>query len=66
MSVDSGRLLSLGSANRASAFASAAIQALISVDYVLAVLLGDSTYGAFIDASAATQSFISIDLVCHW
>ena len=66
MSVDPSRLLSLGCANRTCAFASAAVQTLVSVDYVLAILFLDSAYGALIDASAAAQTFISIDLVCHW
>ena len=66
MSVYPCELLSLGCANRTCAFASAAVQTFVSVDYVLAILFRDSAYRTFIDASAAAQTFISIDLVCHW
>ena len=57
-------LLSLGSLNRASICARAAVNALVRVNYVLAVLLADSLNGAFLSASAASDAIIS-DLVCH-
>ena len=60
------KLLSLGSTNGASALASTAIKALISIDNVLAVLLCDSTNGALIYTSTATDALININLVCHF
>jgi hypothetical protein len=58
-------LLSLGCINRASLSASAAVQALVSVDHVLAVLLGNCIYGASVSASAASDAIVR-NLVCHW
>jgi hypothetical protein len=60
------KLFSLGSANRANSFASAAVEALVSVDNVLAVLFRNSSYGAFAFASAASETFVNINLVCHY
>jgi hypothetical protein len=51
-------------ANRASAGAGAAIDALVSVDNVLAVLLGDAAYGALVSASAAGNALIG-NLISH-
>jgi hypothetical protein len=58
------RLLSLGSTHGAGIGASAAIDAQVSVDLVLAVALGDSGNGAALGASAASDARIS-DLVSH-
>ena len=58
------KLLSLGCTNRASAFASAALNANVCVDDVLAVTLGDGTNGASISASAASHALIR-NLVSH-
>jgi hypothetical protein len=55
-----------GCLNRTYACASAAAQTFISVDYILAVLLNDGRDGAGIDASAAIQTLILIDLVSHF
>ena len=57
-------LLSLGSLNRASICARTAVNALVRVNYVLAVLLADSLNGAFLSASAASDAII-IDFVSH-
>jgi len=53
-----------GGTNGASAGASAALDALISVDDVLAVAFSDGINGAFSLASAASDAFIS-DNVSH-
>ena len=53
-----------GGANGASAGASAALDALISVDDVLAVAFSDGINGAFSLASAASDAFVS-DNVSH-
>jgi hypothetical protein len=58
------KLLSLGSLNRASICARTAVNALVGIDNVLAVLLADSLNGALFSASAASDAIIS-DLVCH-
>jgi hypothetical protein len=57
-------LLCLGSADRASAFASAALNAKLCVDDVLAVALSDRADGASLGASAAGYAIIG-NLVCH-
>lgn len=57
-------LLSFGSLYGAGICTSAALDALISVDNVLAVALGDSLYGALCCASAAGDAIIT-DNVCH-
>ena len=57
-------LLSLGSLNGASVCARAAVDALVSVDLVLAVSLVDSLGGAVLSASAAGDAIIA-NLVCH-
>ena len=59
------RLFALGSAYGANACACAAIQTFVSVDYILAVLLGDSANGAFACTCAATDAFICGNLVSH-
>ena len=56
--------LSLGSLNGASVCARAAVDALVSVDLVLAVSLVDSLGGAVLCASAAGDAIIA-NLVCH-
>lgn len=58
-------LLSLRSFDRASAFASAAVNALISIDNILSVFFCDAAYGADLRASTAAETFFSIDLMCH-
>ena len=50
------------STNGASASASAALDALIGIDDVLAVALGDGIHGAFSLASAAADAFIGDDV----
>ena len=59
-----GELLSLGSIHRAGVSASAAIDALVSVDYVYAVTFRDCFSGAVLSASAAGNAIIR-NLVCH-
>ncbi len=59
------KLFSSRSANRASTLASTAAKASVSVDLVLSVVLGNSTYGASISASAATEAFFFVYFVCH-
>ena len=54
----------MGSFDRAGSCASAALDALFSVDLVLAVSLGDSLYGAVICASAAADASIT-NYICH-
>lgn len=58
------KLFSLGSADGAAAFTSAALDASISVNNILAVALRDSTYGAICFTSTAADAFVS-DNVCH-
>jgi hypothetical protein len=53
-----------GSANGAGASASAALDALVSIDHVLAVAFSDSVHGALSLASAAADAFV-IDNVSH-
>ena len=53
-----------GSAHRAIISASAAIDALFSVDFVLAIAFGDRLHGAIRFTSAAADARIS-NLVCH-
>lgn len=52
------------SANRAGTGAGAAIDAIVLIDNVLAVLFRDAAYGAFVSASAAGDALIG-NLVCH-
>ena len=54
----------VGSTNGASRSASAAIDAIVSVDHELAVLFGNSGNGAFVSASAASDAFIR-NLISH-
>ena len=54
----------LGSANGAGACTSAAVDASVSVDNVLAVALGNCVYGAAVCASAARNALIG-NYVCH-
>jgi hypothetical protein len=56
--------LGFGSGNGADVSASAAVDAQISVDLVLAVTLGDSGHGAALSASAASDASIG-NLVSH-
>ena len=51
-------------ANRTSACASAALNALVGVDYVFAVALGDTTYGALALASTTSEAII-VNFVSH-
>jgi hypothetical protein len=57
-------LLSLRSGNRASVSARTAVDAVVSVDYVLAITLADSAYRALIGTSAAGDAIIR-NYVCH-
>ena len=59
------RLRLFGSANGAVAFACAAVDACISVDFVNAVVFGNSANGAVFCARAATDASFFVDLVCH-
>lgn len=54
-----------GSFNGASTLASAAGYALVSVDYVYAVLLGDSACGALLYTRTTTDASININYICH-
>ena len=54
-----------GSANGACAFARAAIEACVCVDFVNAVVFGNSANRASICASTATDASVFVDLVCH-
>ena len=56
--------LGFGSGNGADVSASAAVDAQVSVDFVLAVTLGDSGNGAALGASAASDAGIG-NLVSH-
>ena len=58
------RLALLRSANGTCACASAAVDASVSVDNVLAVTLGNCVYGAAISASAASDALVR-NYVCH-
>ena len=53
-----------GSANRAGVCTRAASNALVCVDNVLAISLGNARYGASVSASAASNALVS-NLVCH-
>ena len=59
------KLLSLGSTYGASTLASTAIKALVCVDDVLSVLLGDSADRALVCTCTAADALIKIDYVCH-
>lgn len=59
------KLFSLGCSDGASICTSAAIDAGISVDYILAVALRDSLYGAALCASAARDAGI-VNNICHF
>jgi hypothetical protein len=59
------KLFGNGCANRANACASAALETLLSVDYVLAVFFSDALNGALGSASAAAEAFVSNDFVSH-
>lgn len=58
------KLSLLGSANRAGAFARAAVNTSVCVDNILAVALGNSVYGAAVCASATSDALIG-NLICH-
>lgn len=57
-------LVRLGSADRAVTRASAAVDASVGVDNILAVALGNRVYGAALCASAASDALIG-NLICH-
>jgi hypothetical protein len=59
------RLVFNGSSNGASISTASAANALISVDYVLAIAFGDAAGRASISASTARNALVS-NLVCHW
>ena len=59
-----GELLSLGSIHRAGVSASAAIDALVSVDYVYAVTLRNSLYRT-LSCTCAAADAIFVNLECH-
>ena len=50
--------------NRASSFASAAVNASVRINNILAVTLRNSSYGAAVSASAASDAIIR-NLICH-
>ena len=50
---------------RAGAFAGAAVDALVGVDYIGAFALGDGAHRAYIGAGAAGDTNVGIDLSCH-
>ena len=52
------KLFSLGSFNRANTCAGAAVDALVLVDYVLAIAFCDSAGRTFICTSTASDAFI--------
>ena len=58
------KLLSNGSGYGASLCASAALDAFVSVNFVLAIAFLDSSYGTCVCASAASDAIVC-DLVCH-
>lgn len=62
--VQSARLLSLGSTYRAVALASAAVNALVGVNNVLSIALGNSLGGAVVLAYSAGNALIG-NLVSH-
>jgi hypothetical protein len=59
------KLFLSGSVNRTSVCAATAADALVSVDYVLAVSLGDAAGRTSVSASAAADALIG-NLVCHF
>ena len=58
-------LFSLGSANRASAFACAALNALFGIDDVTIITLGNCANGALCFARAAGDASVG-DYICHF
>jgi hypothetical protein len=62
---DRPRLFSCGSGHRASLCASTALDALVSVDLVLAIAFLDCVYRASLCASTASNALIG-NLVCHF
>jgi hypothetical protein len=59
--------LRLGSANRADAFASAAIQTSVCIDLELAVFVSvDSAYGALALTCATAQTYVLINRKSHF
>lgn len=62
--VSAVELLLYGSANGAGSGASAAFDALVGVDHVLAIAFGDRVHGALGLASAAADAFVG-NYVCH-
>ena len=54
-----------GSANGACAFARAAIEACISVDFVNTVVFGNSANRAVFCASTAADACVFVNYVCH-
>lgn len=59
-------LFSLGCTYGASAFACAAIKALVFIDYVLSVFFGNSTNRAFFGTCTASDAFFSVNFVSHY
>jgi hypothetical protein len=59
------KLRLFGSANGACAFARAAVEACISVDFVNTVVFGNSANRAVFCASTATDAYVFVNLVCH-
>ena len=60
-----GHLLQFDRFDRASAGAGAALHALIGVDHVLAVALGDDAQGAGLGTGAAADASVGNE-VCHF
>ncbi len=54
-----------GSANGANAFARAAFETSVSVDFVNAVIFCNCANGASICASTATEASLFVNLICH-
>ena len=59
-----GKLFLRRSTYRTSVCARTAADALVSVDYVLAIALGDAAGGASVCASATADAFVR-NFVCH-
>lgn len=63
--LNSINLVLLGSLNRANACAGAALDALVCVDFVLAVAFLNAADRTFVRASTASDALVT-DLVCHF
>jgi len=59
------KLFSLGSSNRASSFASTAIETKVGIDNILAISFRNRFNRTCLSTSAATEALININLICH-